>query len=86
MAKIIKYNSQVLHRLTHQGLIQEEWEQEECKAECSSFMESLHQRLGPHSMVDDQKELSSKDVLQYDPYEDESQNAKCSPSWIDNHR
>ena len=47
MEKIMKENGQVLHRSTYWALTQEEWEREECKAECSSFMESLHQRLGP---------------------------------------
>ena len=46
-AKIIEENGQVLHRSMYPALTKEEWELEECKIECSSFMESLHQRLGP---------------------------------------
>ena len=42
-------------------------------------MELLHQRLGPHPMVSGQVELSVEDTLQYDPYEDKSQNAKTFP-------
>ena len=39
-------------------------------------MESLHQRLGPHAKVRDLVKLGEKDTLQYDPYEDELQNAE----------
>ena len=49
MAKIIKESCQVLHWSTYQALTEDEWEWEEYKQECSSFMESLHQRLGPHA-------------------------------------
>ena len=39
-------------------------------------MELLHQRLGPHAMVDDLAELGADDTLQYDLHEDKSQNAE----------
>ena len=79
MAKIIKENGQVLHRSMHHALTQEEWEQEECKAEHSSFMESLHQRFGPCAVVRDLVELGAEDTPQYDPHEDDSQNAETLP-------
>ena len=61
-AKIIKEHSQVLHRSTYCALTQEEWKEEECKQEYSSFMESIHLRFGPHAMVRDQVELSVEDT------------------------
>ena len=79
MAKIIIKNSQFLHRSTYQAPTQKKWEWEECKAKCSSFMESLFQRLGPHAMVRDLAKLGVEDTLQYDPYEDKLQNAKMFP-------
>ena len=78
-AKIIKENGQVLHRSTYQALTLEEWEWEECKAEHSLFMVSLHQKLGLCPELRDLVELGVKDTLQYDPYEDELQNAKAFP-------
>ena len=42
-------------------------------------MELLYQRLGPHAMMGDLVELGAEDTLQFDPYEDESQNAKTFP-------
>ena len=71
MAKIINENGQVLHRSMYQAPTQEEWEWEECKAKCSSFIESLHQRLDPHAEVRDWVELGVEDTLQNNPYEDE---------------
>ena len=38
-------------------------------------MELLHQRLDPCALVGD-LELDAEDISKYDPYEDESQNAK----------
>ena len=78
-AKMIKENGQVLCRSTYQDLSQEEWEQEKCNIKCSSFMELLHKRLGPHTMVGDLVKLSAEDALQYYPYEDKSQNAAMFP-------
>ena len=40
------------------------------------FMESLHQRLDPCAQVRDLVELGVEDMLQYDLYEDKSQNAE----------
>ena len=57
MAKIIKENGQVLHRSMYQALSQGEWEQQECKNEQSSFMESLHQAKGPHARLRDLVDL-----------------------------
>ena len=74
MAKIIKVSGQFLNGFMYQALNQEEWEQEEYKAEHSLFMESLHQRLGPHAMVRDLVELDVEDVSQYDPYDNKLQN------------
>ena len=51
-----------------------------CKDEHGSFMESLHQRLDHQAMVDDLANLGAEVELQYDPYEDESQNVKMFPS------
>ena len=42
-------------------------------------MESLCQRLGPYTEVQDLLELGVEDTLQYDPYDDESQNAEKFP-------
>ena len=42
-------------------------------------MEPLHQRLGPHAMGRDLVDLGVEYTLQYDPYEDESKNAKTFP-------
>ena len=78
-SKYIKSNGQVLHRSTYQALTQEEWVQKECKAEYSLFMESPCQRLGSQAMVRDSVELGTEDMLQYDPYDDESQNADTFP-------
>ena len=76
MEKIIKENGQVLHRPTYQALIQEEWKHKNYKSECSLFVDFLHQRLGPNTMVRDQVELGVENALQYDPYEDKLQNVK----------
>ena len=40
------------------------------------LMESLHQRLGLQAMVDDLIDLDAEDMLQYNPYEGESQNVE----------
>ena len=42
-------------------------------------MEYLHQRLGPHAMVSDVREMGKEDTPQYDPYEVKSQNAITFP-------
>ena len=57
MAKIIKENNQVLPRSSYQALIQDEWEQKECKNECSLFMESLHKVMGHCAMSRDLVDL-----------------------------
>ena len=44
MGKNIKESHHVLHRSTYWALTQEQWEWEEWKAECSSFIMSLHWR------------------------------------------
>ena len=41
-------------------------------------MELLNQRLGPHATADHLADLDVEDTLQYDPYEDEQQNAESS--------
>ena len=69
MAKIRKENSWVLHGPMCQALTREEWEQVECKEEHNSFMETLHQMLGPSTMVGNQEDMVSEDTLQYDPHE-----------------
>ena len=76
VAKIIKENSQVLHRSVFQSLTQEEWEEEECKNEHNSFMESLNQMLGPHAVLRDLVKLGVEETPQYESYEDKLQNAK----------
>ena len=60
-------------------MTQEEWEREECNAECSSFMEYLHQKLGPCAELRDLDELGVEEYPQYNPYEDKLQNAKTFP-------
>ena len=52
----------------YQAIPQKVWEQEECKAKHSLFMESLYQRLGPCTEVRDLVELGMEDTPQYDPY------------------
>ena len=42
-------------------------------------MAPLHERVGPCAMVKDLVELGVKNTLQYDPCEDQSQNAKTFP-------
>ena len=42
-------------------------------------MESLHQAWGPCARLSDLVDLSVEETLQYDPYEDESQNAETFP-------
>ena len=69
----------------NQALTQNEWEWEECKKKCSLFMESLCQRLGPFTMMDDLVELGAEDTPQYDPYQ-ESQTTKLSSSWMKNQK
>ena len=65
MAKIIKEKSQVLHRSIYQALTQDEWDQEECKAICSSLMELLYQRFGPHAVVGNIADLGTESMPQY---------------------
>ena len=60
----------------YQALTQKEWEHEEWKNELSLFMLSLHQTLGPHTVLRDLVELGVEETPQYDPYEDESQKGK----------
>ena len=79
MAKIIKENGQVLYRSIYQALTQDKWEQAQCKAEFSLFMEFLHQRLCPCAMVRDLIELGVEDTPQYDLHEDELQNVETFP-------
>ena len=79
MVKIIKENGQILHRSTYWAPTQKEWEWEECKAECSSFMESLHWKLGPCDKLRELVDLGVEETPQYDPYEDELQNAETFP-------
>ena len=54
-------------------------QQKEFKAEQSSFMKFLHQRLGTCTVVRDLVELTVEDTPQYNSYEDELQNAKTFP-------
>ena len=42
-------------------------------------MESLYQKLGPQAMARDLVELGVEDILQYNPYEDRSQNVQMFP-------
>ena len=44
-------------------------------------MELFHQRLHPHTTVGDLIDLGAEDMLQYDPYEDVSQNVETLPSF-----
>ena len=86
MAKIIKENSQVLHRSTYQALAQEECEWDKCKAEHSLFMELPQKKLGPHAMVRDLVEVGVEDALQYDPHEKHCRISKNSLVWMMNKR
>ena len=43
-------------------------------------MDSLHQSFGPQAMVDDVIDLGTEDVLQYNPY------VENSPFWMKNKR
>ena len=79
VAKIIKENSQVFYKSPYKALTQEEWEQGECKNECSLFMESLHQMMGPNTKLRDLVHLGVEETLQIDPYENKSQNAETFP-------
>ena len=42
-------------------------------------MESLHQVMGPCAMLRDLVSLGVEEILQYDPYEDKSQNSERFP-------
>ena len=42
-------------------------------------MESLQQVMGPHARLRDLVNMSVEETMQYDPYEDESQNAETFP-------
>ena len=53
-------------------LTQEEWEEEECKNECSLLMESLHYSKMLRELV----ELGVQETPQYEPYEKELQKAE----------
>ena len=75
MTQNIKENGQILCRPMYQAITQDEWEWEECKEKLSLFMELLHQRLGLHDLV----KLGAENMPQYDPYDDESQNADEFP-------
>ena len=96
MAKNIKEKGQIPHRSMNQALTQEEWKQEECKNEVSLLMESLHQTLGPCTVLRDLVKLGVEETPQYDPYKDESQNAekfpmldekpKVTPEWGDQYK
>ena len=63
----------------YQALNQEEWEQEDFKPYHSLLMESLTQRLDSWAMVGDLVKLCIEDMLQYNAYKDESQNAETFP-------
>ena len=77
MPKILKENGQVMHKSTYQSLTQDELELEECNEEWSLFMESLYQRLVPCAVAGDLANLGAEDILQYDPYENESLNEEA---------
>ena len=79
MVKIITEIDHVLHRSAYQALTQEEWEYEECKNECSSFMESLNQVMGPQMRLRDFVDLGVEETPQIDPSENKSQNADMFP-------
>ena len=76
MVKIIKENGQVLHRFMYKAQPKKNKKGEIAKL---NFMELLHQRLDPHARVGDWVELGVMDTMQYDPYEDKSQNAETLP-------
>ena len=50
------------------------------------FIKLLHQRLGPHAIVEDLAELGIWGMPQYDPYEDELQNVETFCPWMKNQR
>ena len=74
-------------------MTQQKWEYKECKAEHTLFIESTHQRLGPHAMVRYLVKVGVEDTLHYNPYEEELQNvetftildekAEVNPEWSD---
>ena len=49
-------------------------------------MKSLHQVLGPHTRLRDLVDLGVEKTLQYDPYEDDLQNAEVFPMLMKNQR
>ena len=86
MVKIITEIDHVLHRSAYQALTQEEWEWEDCKNECSSFMESLNQVMVPQMRLRDFVDLGVEETPMIDPSENKLQMLKCFPCWMKNHR
>ena len=86
MAKITEENGHVLHRSLYQVLTQEEWKWEECNAECSSFMASLHQKLGPCNELRDLVELGVEDTHNIFHMRTSHRMPKHFPCWTKNLR
>ena len=82
MAKFIKKVGQVFHRSTYKAPTQEEWEQEECKAEHSLFMDPFTRGLALMLLC----KTGTKDTPKYDPYKDKVQRDNSSPSLTKNSR
>ena len=57
--KILTRNCHVFHRSRYHALTYEEWEIEKHKGEHITYMESIHQRMGPQAMVDDLLDLGA---------------------------
>ena len=49
-------------------------------------MELPHQRLGLYVTMSEIANLGTEHMLQYDPYEYESQNVEIFPNWMKNQR
>ena len=83
-AKILKQNGENRHRSTYQELSQDEWDSCKYKVEHGSFMESVHQRLGPKTTVGNLPDINVEGTPQYNSYKDASQNIETFPVWMKN--
>ena len=76
-AKILMENGCMLHRSTYRPLTPDELLDKDGSDAQYLFMARVYERLGSHVLPRELKDLGLENTLQYNPYEDETQNQQC---------
>ena len=74
MAKIVTENRQVLQRLTYRPLTADELSDKDWSNAQDQLMARVYEWLGSCILPRELEDIGLKSTLQYDPYEDETQN------------